>query len=111
MFARGNSNQSSPSTYLCACRESAQDLGNILGSLYLAMLFLGIINSMTCQPVAYTERGVMYRERATGMYHELPFALAQCIVELPYNLIQTLLFGSISYFMMGFSGTPAKFFW
>ena len=75
------------------------------------MLFLGIINSMTCQPVAYTERSVMYRERATGMYHELPFALAQCIVELPYNLVQTLLFGSISYFMMGFAGTPGKFFW
>jgi len=93
------------------CRESAQDLGNILGSLYLAMLFLGIINSMTVQPVAFTERGVMYRERASGMYHELPFALAQCFIELPYNLIQTLLFGAISYYMMGFAGTPAKFFW
>ena len=66
---------------------------------------------MTVQPVAFTERGVMYRERASGMYHELPFALAQCFIELPYNLIQTLLFGAISYYMMGFAGTAAKFFW
>ena len=93
------------------CRNNQQDLGNILGALYLAMLFLGIINSMTVQPVAFTERGVMYRERASGMYHELPFALAQCAVELPYNLLQTLLFGAISYYMMGFAGTAAKFFW
>ncbi len=100
-----------PDCVLYLRRETAQDLGNILGSLYLAMLFLGIINSMTVQPVAFTERGVMYRERASGMYHELPFALAQCFIELPYNLIQTLLFGAISYYMMGFAGTAAKFFW
>ena len=75
------------------------------------MLFLGIINSMTVQPPTSVERGIMYRERASGMYHELPFALAQCAVELPYNFAQTLLFGAISYYMFGFAGTAAKFFW
>lgn len=93
------------------CRNNEQDLGNILGALYLAMLFLGIINSMTVQPVAFTERSIMYRERASGMYHELPFALAQCAIEIPYNFVQTLLFGAISYYMMGFAGTAGKFFW
>ncbi len=39
----------------------------------------------------------MYRERAAGMYNELPFALAQCIIELPYNLIQALLFSCVAY--------------
>ena len=38
----------------------------------------------------------MYKERASGRYHELPFALAQCFIELPYKLLQTLLFGTIS---------------
>ena len=45
---------------------------------------------------------VMYRERAAGMYDELPFAAAQCLIELPYNLLQALLFAAIAYFMMGF---------
>ncbi len=45
---------------------------------------------------------VMYRERAAGMYDERPFAVAQCLVELPYNLLQALLFAAIAYFMMGF---------
>lgn len=44
----------------------------------------------------------MYRERAAGMYDELPFAVAQCLVELPYNLIQAFLFALISYWMLGF---------
>jgi len=47
-------------------------------------------------------RQVMYRERAAGMYDELPFAVAQCLVELPYNLIQAFLFALISYWMLGF---------
>lgn len=37
----------------------------------------------------------MYRERAAGMYNELPFALAQCVIELPYNLVQAILFSCI----------------
>ena len=47
-------------------------------------------------------RQVMYRERAAGMYDELPFAVAQCLIELPYNLIQAFLFALISYWMLGF---------
>ena len=45
---------------------------------------------------------VMYRERAAGMYDEMPFAVAQCLIEIPYNLVQSLLFCVISYWMMGF---------
>ena len=58
------------------------------GALYLAMLFLGFINSMSVQaPVAY-ERAVSYRETAAGMYSPLPFGLAACTVELPYIFVQ-----------------------
>ena len=47
----------------------------------------------------------MYRERAAGMYSELPFASAQCLIEVPYNLLQALIFSCISYFMLGFDHT------
>ena len=76
-------------------RRNQQDVGNILGALYLAVLFLGIINSRTVQAPASYERSVMYRERAAGMYNELPFALAQCCIEVPYNLLQSILFSCI----------------
>ena len=36
------------------------------------------------------------------MYSELPFASAQCLIEVPYNLAQALLFSLICYFMLGF---------
>lgn len=92
-------------------KTNVQSLGNILGALYLASLFLGIINANTAQPNAARERGVMYREQAAGMYDPLPFALAQCLIEVPYNLIQAILFSVTSYWMMGFFADAAKFFW
>lgn len=51
---------------------------------------------------------VMYRERAAGMYSELPFASAQCLIEVPYNLMQSLIFSCISYFMLGFDHTAGE---
>ncbi len=42
----------------CSGRSKLQDLNNILGALYLVMVFLGIINATSVQPVAYTERSV-----------------------------------------------------
>lgn len=92
-------------------KTNQQNIGNILGALYLAVLFLGIINSRTVQAPASYERGVMYRERAAGMYNELPFALAQCMIELPYNLLEAILFSCIAYWMMGFILDAGKFFW
>jgi hypothetical protein len=44
-----------------------QDVYNILGALYLAVLFLAIINAMTVQPVVALGRIVSWRERAAGM--------------------------------------------
>ncbi len=48
-------------------RGTLQAVGNVMGSLYLSVLFLGIINSRTVQPVASEERAVSYRERAAGV--------------------------------------------
>ncbi|KAJ4838233.1 hypothetical protein Tsubulata_050905 [Turnera subulata] len=54
-----------------------QDLLNAMGSMYAAVLFLGVQNAASAQPVVAVERTVFYRERAAGMYSALPYALAQ----------------------------------
>ena len=48
-----------------------------MGSMYAAVLFLGVQNSAAVQPVVAIERTVFYRERAAGMYSALPYAFAQ----------------------------------
>jgi hypothetical protein len=56
-----------------------QDLLYALGSMYAAVLFIGIQNGQTVQPIVDVERTVFYREKAAGMYSALPYAFAQVI--------------------------------
>nr|GEU43666.1 pleiotropic drug resistance protein 1-like [Tanacetum cinerariifolium] len=92
-------------------RKSQQDLNNALGSMYAAVLFLGVQNAGAVQPVVGIERTVFYRERAAGMYSALPYAFAQVLVEIPYVLVQTVVYTVMVYSMIGFEWTAAKFFW
>jgi hypothetical protein len=45
--------------------------------MYCAVLFLGISNSSSVQPVVEVERTVFYREKAAGMYSAIPHAFGQ----------------------------------
>ncbi|KAL7114121.1 hypothetical protein ACP275_04G100100 [Erythranthe tilingii] len=92
-------------------KNSDTDLLTIIGAMYASVLFVGINNCATVQPVVAVERTVFYRERAAGMYSALPYALAQVIVEIPYVIIQTTYYTIIVYAMVSFEWTAAKFFW
>jgi hypothetical protein len=50
-----------------------------MGSMYTAVLFLGVQNSGSVQPVVSIDRTVFYRERAAGMYSAFPYAMAQVL--------------------------------
>ncbi|WVZ64156.1 hypothetical protein U9M48_013719 [Paspalum notatum var. saurae] len=89
----------------------SQDLFNTLGSMYAAVLFLGVTNSISVQSVVDIERTVFYRERTAGMYSAFPYAFGQVVIELPYALVQASIYGIIVYAMIGFEWTAAKFFW
>ncbi|XAR69346.1 Sulfate-transporting ATPase [Bertholletia excelsa] len=92
-------------------RGKKQDIFNAMGSMYAAVLFIGVQNAMSVQPVVAIERTVFYRERAAGMYSALPYAFGQVVIELPYILVQTLIYGVLVYAMIGFEWTVTKFFW
>ena len=50
----------------------------VIGSMYTAVMFVGINNYSTVQPIVSIERTVFYRERAAvGMYSAMPYAVAQ----------------------------------
>ncbi|KAE8678601.1 Pleiotropic drug resistance protein 12 [Hibiscus syriacus] len=91
--------------------DTTTDLMMIIGAMYAAVMFVGIANSSTVQPIVATERTVFYRERAAGMYSALPYAMAQVSCEVPYVLFQTSYYTLIVYAMVGFEWTAAKFFW
>ncbi|KAJ1260559.1 hypothetical protein BS78_10G241900 [Paspalum vaginatum] len=92
-------------------RTKEQDLFNSMGSMYAAVLILGIQNALGIQAVVAIERTVFYKERAAGMYSALPYTFAQVAIELPYVFIQTLIYGTLVYTMIGFEWITTKFFW
>ncbi|KAL4578715.1 hypothetical protein LXL04_014844 [Taraxacum kok-saghyz] len=91
--------------------EKQQDLLNMLGALYAAVVFLGAINQNAVQPIVAIERTVFYRERAAGMYSSLPYALAQVAIESIYITIQTIFYVLLLYPLIGFEWTSSKFLW
>ncbi|KAL3740884.1 hypothetical protein ACJRO7_022072 [Eucalyptus globulus] len=91
-------------------RESPQDLFVVMGALYASCLFLGVNNASSVQPIVSIERTVFYREKAAGMYSPLAYAAAQGLVEIPYVVVQTIIYGVITYFMVNFERTARKFF-
>eukprot|EP00898_Chlorokybus_atmophyticus_P004211 jgi/Chlat1/4791/Chrsp31S04779 len=92
-------------------RSNQRDVFNIAGGVYAVVLFLGVQNASTVQPVVAVERGVFYRERAAGYYSAIPYALGQVLVEIPYLLTQTAVYALITYAMIEFPWTAAKFWW
>ncbi|XP_058208544.1 pleiotropic drug resistance protein 1-like isoform X1 [Rhododendron vialii] len=91
--------------------ETKQDLFNAMGSMFAAVLFVGVQNATSVLPVVGIERAVFYRERAAGMYSALPYAFGQVVIEIPYIFVQTAIYGVIVYAMIGFDWTADKFFW
>ncbi|KAL9244666.1 hypothetical protein vseg_018421 [Gypsophila vaccaria] len=92
-------------------KRKTQDLFNAMGSMYTAVLFIGVQNAASVQPVVAVERTVFYREKAAGMYSALPYAFAQALIEIPYIFVQAAVYGVIVYSMIGFEWSAAKFLW
>ncbi len=64
-----------------------------------------VTSFLRLQPVIAIERIVYHRERAAGMYAAMPYALAQGDVEIPYLVVQALLWSVITYWMFGFEAS------
>ncbi|KAL9419245.1 hypothetical protein AB3S75_037074 [Citrus x aurantiifolia] len=88
-----------------------QDLINLLGAMYSAVLFLGASNASSVTSVVAIERTVFYRERAAGMYSSLTYAFAQVSIEAIYVSIQTIVYSLLLYSMIGFHWEVTKFLW
>ncbi|XP_019054935.1 PREDICTED: pleiotropic drug resistance protein 3-like isoform X1 [Nelumbo nucifera] len=91
--------------------NNQQDLFIILGSMFIAVIFLGINNCSSVLPFISIERTVLYREKFAGMYSSWAYSFAQVIVELPYLFAQTFLFVIITYPMIGYYSSVYKIFW
>ncbi|KAL3675446.1 hypothetical protein R1sor_025394 [Riccia sorocarpa] len=85
----------------------------IIGCIYCncSLIFFGLNNTRQIQPMVSTERTVFYRERGAGMYSAVAYGIGQVLIEIPYSLVQAVIYGSIVYFMLQLELDAGKFFW
>ncbi|KAJ0052683.1 hypothetical protein Pint_00783 [Pistacia integerrima] len=77
-------------------RNEEQDIHNILGCMFIFMQIMGIGNCNSVLPFIVSERTVVYRERFAGIYTSWAYSIAQVIIEIPYMLLQAVLFSAIT---------------
>uniref|UniRef100_A0A6N2MYY0 ABC transporter domain-containing protein n=1 Tax=Salix viminalis TaxID=40686 RepID=A0A6N2MYY0_SALVM len=91
--------------------DDEQDLiFNILG-FFIFIQFTGIGNCSSVMPFVAPERATVYRERFAGMYSPWAYSFAQVVVEIPYILLQAVLFLVITYPAINFYWSAYKVFW
>ncbi|EXC25843.1 Pleiotropic drug resistance protein 1 [Morus notabilis] len=91
--------------------KKQENLINAMGTMYVAAPFIGVQNASSVQPVVAIERTVFYRERAARMYSIFPYTFAQVIIEIPYLVMQAVVYSVIVYTMIGFEWNITKFLW
>ncbi|GLT42700.1 hypothetical protein SLA2020_166860 [Shorea laevis] len=88
-----------------------QDLFNIMGSVYIFMIIIGMSSCSSVMPFVATQRTVFYRERFAGMYSSWAYSLSQVIIEIPYIFLEAVLFSMITYPAINFYKSAYKVFW
>ncbi|KAG1346803.1 putative pleiotropic drug resistance protein 3-like [Cocos nucifera] len=58
-----------------------------------------------------TERTILYQETSAGIYPPWAYSIAQVVIEIPYVLLQVVLFMIVAYPAIGYYCTAYKFFW
>ncbi|XP_020575759.1 pleiotropic drug resistance protein 3-like [Phalaenopsis equestris] len=88
-----------------------QDLLRIMGSMHLAMLFLGMNNCNSVLQIIARERAVLYRELSAGAYSSFMYSLAQVTVEIPCLFILATIHVIITYPAVGYYWSASKMMW
>uniref|UniRef100_A0A803MQ74 ABC transporter domain-containing protein n=1 Tax=Chenopodium quinoa TaxID=63459 RepID=A0A803MQ74_CHEQI len=91
-------------------RDTQIDVVGGIGAIYISTMFIGAQTSGGVIPVMNSNKPAFYREKSSGLYAAIPYALAQVVIEIPYVIAQVTIYEVIAYGMIGFEWTTLKFF-
>ncbi|KAL5269361.1 hypothetical protein ACHWQZ_G003001 [Mnemiopsis leidyi] len=89
-------------SFILRLKDDQAGMQNRIGLLFQIVngpTYFGIMNAVDLFP---TLRDLFYRESMDGLYHPALFILAYFIHVFPFTLFTSLLFGSVSYWGIGF---------
>ncbi|KAK1555796.1 hypothetical protein Q3G72_031387 [Acer saccharum] len=100
--------------HLSYWRDPAYNLARLVFMIFAAFLFGTLFwqkGKEIAQPYVATERTVLYRENFAGMYSPWAYSFAQVTIEVPYLMVQSIIYVAITYPMIGFYWSVYKVVW
>lgn len=97
-------------SFLRESPETPAQVQSLAGVVFMTMAFMGVVHSTTPIGLVVSERASYYRERAANMYGVTPYVLSFTLAEIPYLILNTLLFISVFYFFPNYDNNVATFF-
>jgi len=79
------------------------------GVLFFVMINTAFAQSFTVG-MFIEERSLVNRERASGIYSIGPYFISRSLIDTPFQIIQTILFSAIMYWMSGLNPAADRFF-
>mmetsp|Transcript_24221 Transcript_24221/g.24835 ORF Transcript_24221/g.24835 Transcript_24221/m.24835 type:complete len:1388 (-) Transcript_24221:477-4640(-) len=78
------------------------DVQTLSGMLFFSVLF-SVLSSMALLPIIFEQRQVFYKHSRAMFYPTSAFTIAQTLVLVPVQIIETIIFSSIVYWSVGMS--------
>jgi len=86
------------------------DVQNRMGALFFILTNQIMTSLMGSVSSFHNNRPILFRERGAKLYNVGSYYLAQVFIDLPFNLFFPLVFGSVSYYLVGLNENVERFF-
>lgn len=84
---------------------SMSELNNRVGALFFVQTCMAFAPASESALRVFQCRQTYHREHASGTYATLPFYVAMILIDIPIYVILVVIYGAITYFMIGFNTT------
>jgi len=82
---------------------------SFFGVLFQGNLFI-MLGAMTAAPENLGDRAIFYKHADSNFYPALSYVIGQALALVPQMILDVILFGTIVYWMVGFTATASGFF-
>ncbi|OQR85200.1 ATP-binding Cassette (ABC) Superfamily, partial [Thraustotheca clavata] len=93
----------------CFYQVEADQIVSVLGVIFNTVVFLAL-GQIPMMPVFINFREIFYKQKSANFFRTLSFVLAHCVSQIPFALLEAVIFGTLVYWVSGFVASAASFF-
>ncbi|OQS03893.1 ATP-binding Cassette (ABC) Superfamily [Thraustotheca clavata] len=87
---------------------NADQILTVLGVIFTTVLFLSLMQ-IPLLPSIIDAREIFYKHKSANFFPTFAYVFSYCLTQIPFAIAETLFFGSIMYWITGFTADAAAF--